>query len=236
MSSLAPSYCRLAISNLQPFDLIFQTDNSRASRTIRWGDSLCHLVRSPFSHVSIYLGQGRVIEARWKEGVSLRDVSRLIIRRPWIRVLRPVDFVPDEEKYASMVADYRVVGLLYLFAQYDLLGMILSAAHLAARNRKYICSELVSRIFGILGFQPRYHDWVGWSLVVLAHAPTMIRWDARVRVRTLYRIHQQWLGRRLQNITPSMLFHSPSFVPVCNERVVKPISENHWVWGVRSSW
>jgi hypothetical protein len=229
----ATSY-RIRLASLKPFDLIFTNSNRPLSVAVRWADSVTHFTRSRFSHVQLHVGAGFVLEARYRRGVRLLDVSRLLVREPSrMSIRRPIDFDRRcRPEVASALRNTQVLSFLFVGQSYDPVGAVLAALDRAASNEKYICSELAAVVLALTGFNV-------WDLVNFLRFPFSWRkmfagftWSLsnpgqimteNEAKRIATQMNREILARNAGNITPSMLWHSHAFETLSSNSTLVPL-------------
>jgi len=153
-----PNYERFSLINqvqlityLQPGDLLLVEGNSRISTAIKY------LTQSTWSHVSLYVGDGTLVEADLVDGVVRVPVNKYVGYN--LRICRPFKLTDDDRR---AVIDYVLVRLGYQYDTrniFDLLRYLIPTPPIPSRYRRdlialgsgdptrAICSTLIARAF-----------------------------------------------------------------------------------------
>lgn len=116
-------------------DLIFLDSGTFAGNLVKWWTC------SIFDHVEICLGDRKVIGARPKHGVQVRDIS-LLESQKWC-VCRPAITLTDKDQEAIVHFTMSQIG-----RGYDFMGLLGFPLDRSIDNpNKWFCSEFVSKAF-----------------------------------------------------------------------------------------
>lgn len=225
-----PQLFRVNFLALEPFDILFLTNNSLISRAVRWGDSVFHPGNSKFSHVQLHLRYGFIIDARFLKGVRVRSISRVVVNRgDWFLVRRPTGFRESvDPAMIRLVSNPNFLALTYAGKGYDPLGAILSSVDQASNNHVYICSELVTRLLTHTGFY--VEDLVNYSSPVSrlpeAFITAISRPEPTKKQMSVLaeRANKRIVEERPQSVTPLMLHNSRCFKDLSPELSLIPIN------------
>jgi hypothetical protein len=145
-------------AKLRPGDILATKAKkpSLHSKVISWKQG------TPFGHVAIYEGEGKVIDTRVREGVFRTTVDE--IHKEWgggrgIRVLRPKASKRQRERALEIARDYMETP----YSVKTLLRLLLPPAKASGKvepGKKpdaIICSNLVTRAYPTLPFAKRKH-------------------------------------------------------------------------------
>lgn len=139
------------IRNLQPGDVLLVDGNSRVSTSIKY------LTQSTWSHVSLYVGDGTLVEADLVEGVIRVPVVKYVGYN--LRICRPFKLT-EEDRQA--VVDYVLARVGYRYDTrniFDLMRYLVPTPPIPSRYRRdlialgsgdptrAICSTLVAQAF-----------------------------------------------------------------------------------------
>lgn len=124
---------------LNQFDLLFYKGDGLISRIVR------RLSGSKYSHVSVYLGNGRVVEIDWKYKLSIKDCEYNDSNVDVYRYKRDID---GYQKYFMFKFLYNSINTKYDFIEVlDLLIYKFLGIKLRDDCDKYICSSWVNCLF-----------------------------------------------------------------------------------------
>ena len=149
--------CSLQIGDV----LFYKNGTGLLSRIIRWGTN------SPYSHVLMYIGNGKCIESdfslrkiffekKYQSGVKILSLHQLRKRRGSHDIFRSCFFFSSLKKNALALAEkefkYDFIGLLWRAVLAGKWKFFRKKSFILLHNKnKYYCSELVHRLYIMSG-------------------------------------------------------------------------------------
>jgi uncharacterized protein YycO len=135
---------------LSKADIILSTSKGITGRVISF------FTKSKFSHASIYAGDGKMIEANFKDGVVESDVSRLDNDKYSVMVVRTDMWWKKKDKivnyaYGKIGEEYDKEQIFLYF--WKIIRHRLGKSSMPDDRDKFVCYELVSRTFASEGIK-----------------------------------------------------------------------------------